>query len=443
MRETEDRPKLQPHDREAEQAILGAVLLDPIALAHAQEVLTANDFYDSRHQRIFTAMCELAGRNEPIDTVTLSGTLEASGDLPRIGGRAALAELVNAVASATNIRQHCHIVRDCVTLRRLIRFAAELEERAYRKETAQDLVREAERILSRIASNRAPGHWCPNRALVQEVMDYVDRAFKNDRAITGIPTGFKDLDRLLGGWQPSDLDIIASRPSMGKTSFALGTALAAAKAGYRVGILSLEMSRLQLGLRLHAMQAPVDLHSLRSGRMPSEGWTRLACAAQDLEPLTIWTDDTGTLTVEQLRAKARRLKAQEGLDLLLLDYLQLLQLPRAETRQQGIADASRQLKLLAKELNIPVLALSQLSRACELRDDKHPVLADLRDSGAIEQDADVVLFLYREEVYVHDTDEKGMAEVLIRKHRSGPIGDRRLAFIAQYAKFADLAPQAE
>lgn len=436
---TSDLPKLQPHDREAEQAVLSAILLDPIALAHAQDVLTVEDFYDGRHQRIFRAMCELVSRGEVIDSVTLANTLEARGELLGVGGRAALAELVQVVASASNIRHHCRIVRDRALLRRLIRFAADVEARAYQKEPAQHLVMEAERILFQLSSHGETGRWCSNADLVHEVQGYIDRVVRHERAITGISSGFRDVDQLLGGWRPSNLVIVAGRPSMGKTSFALGTAMAAAQAGYRVGIVSIEMSRVELGLRLHAMQASVDLQGLHTGCMSREGWTRLARASQDLAPLTIWVDDTGTLTVEQLCAKARRLKAQEGLDLLILDYLQLLQLPGAETRQQGIAEASRQLKLLAKELNVAVLALSQLSRACEVREDKRPILSDLRDSGSLEQDADVVLFLYRHEVYDRDTDEKGTAWALIRKHRNGPIGDRQLAFVAQHAKFADLA----
>jgi replicative DNA helicase len=254
----------------------------------------------------------------------------------------------------------------------------------------------------------------------------------------GLPTGYQSLNSLLGGWQRSDLIIIAARPSMGKTSFALGSALAAAREGYRVGVLSIEMSRRQVGLRLHGMGAPIDVHTLKTGPLSPQGWSLLAATAQQFESLPFWIDDSSVLTVEHIAAKARQLQARSGLDLLVVDYLQLLQLHDAETRQQGIADASHKLKLLAKELDIPILVLSQLSRACESRPDRRPMLPDLRDSGAIEQDADVVMFLYREEVYTPDTEEKGFAEVLIRKHRNGPIGDQRLRFVDRFARFEDV-----
>jgi replicative DNA helicase len=269
-------------------------------------------------------------------------------------------------------------------------------------------------------------------------VEYVDQVSKRSTALVGIPTGYQSLNSLLGGWQRSDLIIVAARPSMGKTSFALGSALAAAKEGYRVGVISIEMSRRQVGLRLHGMGAPIDIHALKTGSLSQQGWTLLAATAQQFESLPFWIDDSSVLTVEHIAAKARQLQARSGLDLLVVDYLQLLQLHDAETHQQGIADASRKLKLLAKELDIPVLVLSQLSRECERRPDKRPMLSDLRDSGAIEQDADVVLFLYRQEVYTPDTEEKGFAEVLIRKHRNGPIGDRRLRFVDRFARFEDL-----
>ncbi|MEK7764395.1 MAG: replicative DNA helicase [Nitrospirota bacterium] len=273
--------------------------------------------------------------------------------------------------------------------------------------------------------------------LAREIVEYVDNASKRNEAIIGIPTGFQPLDSILGGWQRSDLVIVAARPSMGKTSLVLGSAYAAAKQGYHVGFFSVEMSRLPIGLRLCGMLASIDIFKLKTGKLNPEEWARLAQAAQAIERTPMWLDDASFLTVEQIAAKARHSKATKGLDLLVVDYLQLLLSQKAETRQQGIADTSRKLKLLAKELDIPILVLSQLSRDCERRDDKRPVLADLRDSGAIEQDADVVLFLYRHEVYVPDTEEKGVAEVLIRKHRNGPIGDRRLKFVDRFARFED------
>ena len=431
-----DTPRIQPHDTEAEQAILGAILLDVASLAIAQELLTSTDFYHTRHQRIFQAMSELSQRGEPIDLLTVGEALERRQDLAKIGGRGVLAEFLTVTASAANVTHHCRIVRDHAIRRRLIALAYEINQRAHSKEALEPLLREAERVLFHAGQTKRT--WCSLADIARETADYVDRVSKQQDRLIGIPTGFATIDSLLGGWQRSDLAIIAARTSMGKTSFVLSSALAAAQAGFHVGMLSLEMSRLQVGLRLHGMGSPIDVHALKTGTLSQEGWWRFATTAQQFEQLPFWVDDSSVLTVEQVAAKARHLKATNGLDLLILDYLQLLSLSNAETRQQGIADASRRLKLLAKELDIPVLALSQLSRNCENRDDKRPMLSDLRDSGAIEQDADVVLFLYRHEVYDRDTEEKGIAEVLIRKHRNGPIGDRRLKFIDRYARFEDL-----
>lgn len=438
---TTDCPKLQPHDLEAEQAILGAVLLDPTALARAQEHLSASDFYNSNHRRIFDAMADLAGRDEGLDLVTIGDLLERKGDLNHIGGRGLLADLLTTIASASNISHHARIVRDHAIRRRLISFSDKISQRAYGKDSAADLLEDAQRDLHQLSSSRDERSWCSLGDLACQTVEYVDQVSKRSTALVGIPTGYPSLDSMLAGWQRSDLIIIAARPSMGKTAFALGSALAAAKEGFRVGVVSIEMSRRQVGLRLHGMGAPIDVHALRTGALTQQGWWLLAETAQQFEALPLWIDDSSVLTVEHIAAKARQLQARNGLDLLIVDYLQLLQLHDAETRQQGIADASRKLKLLAKELDIPVIVLSQLSRDCEKRPGDHrPVLADLRDSGAIEQDADIVLFLYREEVYTRDTEEKGVAEVLIRKHRNGPIGDRRLMFVDRFARFEDIEP---
>ncbi|RPH81296.1 MAG: replicative DNA helicase [Nitrospiraceae bacterium] len=437
---TTDCPRLQPHDLEAEQAILGAVLLDPTALAKAQEHMTAGDFYDSRHRRIFDVMVELAGKDEGLDLLTLGDLLERNGDLKHIGGRGTLAELLTTVASASNVSHHARIVRDHTIRRRLILLTDKISQRAYGKDSAADLLEEAQRDLHQLTSVRDERSWVSLGDLACQTVEYVDQVSKRSTSLVGIPTGYPSLDSMLAGWQRSDLIILAARPSMGKTSLALGAALAAAKEGYRVGVISVEMSRRQVGLRLHGMGAPIDVHALRTGSLTQQGWWLLAETAQQFESLPLWIDDSSVLTVEQIAAKARQLQARSGLDLLVVDYLQLLELHHSETRQQGVADASRKLKLLAKELDIPVIVLSQLSRACEQREDKRPMLSDLRDSGAIEQDADVVIFLYRHEVYVHDTEEKGIAEVLIRKHRNGPIGDRRLRFVDRFARFEDMDP---
>lgn len=431
-------PRIQPHDLEAERAVLGAILLNDAALATAQAVVRPADFYDGRHQLIFTAMVNLTDRGHAVDLVTLGDLLESHGELGRIGGRGALADLLTAVASATNVAHHAQIVLEHAQRRRLIRLCFEVTESAYGQQAVESLLREAERGLLRIGSGDSGATWCSSAELSKETADYVDAVHKRGAAVIGIPTGFTTLNSMLGGWQRSDLVIIAARPSMGKTAFSLSSALAAAAAGHRVGLVSIEMSRRQIGLRLHGMEAPVDVHALKTGTLSPDGWWRFANAIQKLEGQPIWVDDSSDVTVEQVAAKARALKAAHGLDLLIIDYLQLFQTPDAESRQLGMAEASRKLKLLAKELDVPVLCLSQLSREPERRTDKRPVLSDIRDSGAIEQDADVVLFLYRHEVYVPDTEEKGIAEVLIRKHRNGPSGDRRIRFVENYARFEDL-----
>ncbi|MDA2911414.1 replicative DNA helicase [Nitrospiraceae bacterium AH_259_D15_M11_P09] len=430
--------KVPPHDLDAERGVLGAVLLDAQAIHRAQERMTESDFYRTQHQIIFRAMCQLSASGEPVDSLSLASTLEAMGKIEDIGGRAALAELLQAVPSAANIGHHCKIVRECKQLRELYRLGVTIADRAYNRDTLTELLSDAERVLYDVHFGQSSGDWHTLRDITVQGVETIQRASERADHISGIPSGFRDVDKLLGGWQRSDLVLVAGRPSMGKTSFGLGCLIGAAKAGYHVAFMSLEMSRAQLAVRLLGMEAPLNVHELRCGRVPAEGWWRISSAAQAVSSWTGWIDDTAMLTVEQLRAKVRRLKSQATLDLLIVDYLQLMQLPKAESRQQGMADVSRAFKLLAKELDIPILALSQLSRECERREDKHPVLADLRDSGALEQDADLVLFLYREEVYDRDTEQKGIAKVLVRKHRNGPIGDQLLVFNERFARFDDL-----
>lgn len=429
-----DTPRIQPHDLDAEQGVLGAILLDPPAMAVAQDLLKPEYFYLSSYQKIFRAISEV----ERIDLVTVGDRLKEKGELSEVGGHGGLAEILASVASSSNIAYHCGIVLDNFLRRESIKIFSAGLRRAYDSASVGDLISDAQHALGELASGRDRRTWCPMATVAREALDHVDEASKGGAMVLGLSTGYKAIDSIIGGLQPSDLNIWAGRPSMGKTSIVLGAALNAAKNGAHVGIISLEMSRIQLGLRLLAMGAPLDVHALRTGRIAQEGWWLIANTASQLESLPIWIDDSSSLTIEQVMAKARLLHTKHRLDLLVLDYLQLLQVRSAETRQQGIADAARNLKLLAKELNIPVLVLSQLSRDCEKREDKRPMLADLRDSGAIEQDADVVLFLYRHEVYDWDTEEKGVAEVLIRKHRNGPIGDIRLKFIDRFARFEDL-----
>ena len=433
--------RLPPQNLDAEQSVLGAILLDNTALSKAFELITEEDFYRGAHRLIYQAMVELADSNEVVDQITLTAILKSKGQLEQVGGGAYVAELVQAVPSASNIRYHCKIIREKALLRGLIRTATEVVTRGY-DEVGQsdDLLEYAEREIFKLAQGRLGRSFIPLNQIIKESIEIIDRLYNRKEKITGVPTGFRELDDLTAGLQASDLIIIAGRPSMGKTSLVLSMAEhAAIRAEMSVGIFSLEMSKSQLVLRMLSSQAHLDSHALRTGQLTEKDWRSLCDGADRLERAKIFIDDSGALTVQQMRGKARRLMAEQGLDLLIIDYLQLMQgRSDSESRQQEISDISRALKALAKELDIPVVALSQLSRAVENRTDKRPVLSDLRESGAIEQDADVVMFIYRDEVYNPDTEEKGIADILVRKHRNGPTGDRHLYFQDRYAKFADL-----
>lgn len=433
--------RLPPQNLDAEQSILGAILLDNASLNKALEVITEDDFYRGAHRLMYRAMLDLTERNEVVDQITLTEYLKSKGQLEQVGGAAYVAEMVQAVPSASNIRYHCKIVRDKALLRNLIHTATDVLTRGY-EETGQteELLEYAEREIFKLAQGKLGRSFVPVNQIIKESIEIVDRLYSRKEKITGVPTGYQEIDHLTAGLQASDLIVIAGRPSMGKTSFALGIAEHAAIAcNLRVGIFSLEMSKAQLVLRMLSSQAHLDSHALRTGQLTEKDWRYLCDAADRLERAPIFIDDSGNLTVQQMRGKARRLQSEHGLDLLIIDYLQLMQgRSDAESRQQEISDISRALKALAKELEIPVVALSQLSRAVENRKPPIPVLADLRESGAIEQDADVVMFIYRDEVYNPDTEEKGIADILVKKHRNGPTGDRQLYFHDRYAKFADL-----
>jgi replicative DNA helicase len=435
------QPRLPPQNLEAEQSVLGAILLDNTAMAKAMEIIVDEDFYRTAHRKVYQGMLVLADRGEVIDQITLTECLKGRSELEAVGGAAYLAELVQVVPSAANVRYHCKIVREKALLRSLIHTSTEVITRGYDGTTAVDeLLDFAERSVFSIAQGKIDRSFTKVDQIIKESLDVVDRLSKRKERVTGVPTGYYDLDDLTAGLQASDLIVIAGRPSMGKTSLALGMAQhAALHAGSIVGIFSLEMSKPQLVLRMLSSEARVDSHALRTGKLQKEDWWRLAEAAGRLEQAPIFIDDSGALTVQQMRGKARRLKAERGLDLLIVDYLQLMQgRSDAESRQQEISDISRSLKSLAKELNVPVIALSQLSRAVENRKPPIPMLADLRESGAIEQDADVVMFIYREEVYDQASERKGIADILVSKHRNGPIGKRELFFHDRFAKFESL-----
>ncbi len=433
--------RVPPQNLEAEQSVLGAILLDNAALNRSMEILSEEDFYRTANKMVYRSMVALSERNQAVDQITLTDYLRGTGELEHVGGASYIAELVQMVPSAANIRYHCQIVRDKSLLRGLVRTATDVVMKGYEGTTKTDeLLEFAEREIFRLTQGHLGGTFIPVSNIIQDSVEIVDRLYSRQEKITGVPTGYKDLDHLLAGLQPSDLIIVAGRPSMGKTSLALGMAEKAALEGNAVvGIFSLEMSRAQLVLRMLSSQAHLDSHAVRTGQLKGPDWVALTEAAGKLEQAKIFIDDSGNLSVQQMRGKARRLKAEHGLDLLIIDYLQLMDgKGSSESRQQEISDISRALKALAKELNIPVVALSQLSRAVENRTDKRPMLADLRESGAIEQDADVVMFIYRDEVYNPDTDDKGIANILVRKHRNGPIGEVDLQFHDRYAKFNDL-----
>ncbi len=433
--------RVPPQNLEAEQSVLGAILLDNAALSRSMEIVVEEDFYRTAHQIVYRSMVILSERNQAVDQITLTDYLRGTGELEQIGGASYIAELVQVVPSAANIRYHCQIVRDKSLLRGLVRTATDVVMKGYEGTTQTDeLLEFAEREIFRLAQGHLGGTFTPVSSIIQDSVEIVDRLYSRQEKITGVPTGYTDLDNLLAGLQASDLIIVAGRPSMGKTSLALGMAeQAALKGNAVVGIFSLEMSRAQLVLRMLSSQAHLDSHAVRTGQLKGPDWVALTEAAGRLEQAKIFIDDSGNLSVQQMRGKARRLKSEHGLNLLIIDYLQLMDgKGSSESRQQEISDISRALKALAKELDIPVVALSQLSRAVENRTDKRPMLADLRESGAIEQDADVVMFIYRDEVYSPDTDDKGIANILVRKHRNGPIGEVDLQFHDRYAKFHDL-----
>jgi replicative DNA helicase len=410
-------------------------------MAKAMELLTEDDFYRTAHRKIFQAMLELDERDQVIDQITLGEHLTGKGELAPVGGASYLAELISMVPTSANIRYHCRIVRDKALLRGLITHSTEIVTSAYDgMAPVEDLLDSAERSIFSLAQGRLGRSFARVAEVIDPSLDLIDRLYSGKAGITGIPTGFYDLDELTAGFQPSDLVVIAGRPSMGKTSLALSIAQhAAVRNGKNVGIFSLEMSKEQLVLRMLSAEAHLDSHALRTGRLDRESWRRLCEAAEKLRTSLIFIDDSGAVTVQQMRGKARRLKKESGLDLLVVDYLQLMQgRSDAESRQQEISDISRSLKALAKELQIPLVALSQLSRAVESRKPPIPVLADLRESGAIEQDADVVIFIYREDAYDPNSEKKGIADILLRKHRNGPTGEVQLFFHHQFAKFENL-----
>jgi replicative DNA helicase len=441
-----------PHSSEAEKAVLGAILLDQRLFDQAAELLNAEDFHLEAHQKIFLMMARLSTKSEAIDTVTIREELLKAGDLEIAGGTSYVASLVDGVPRLSNIEQYARIVKDKSHLRRLISSTSQILDRSFSgQEDAADLLDDAERAIFEIGQERASSGFVGLAEIIKNTWSHIQILEQKKELITGLATGYPDLDELTSGLQPSDLIILAARPGMGKTSLALNIAqYTAVEKGSRVGIFSLEMASEQLVMRLLCGEARVDSHKIRSGYISRDDWRKLGDAMRNLAEAEIFIDDTPGISILEMRSKGRRLKAEHGLDLIIVDYLQLMSGStgfsrlRAENRQQEISAISRSLKALAKELNIPLIAISQLSRAPEQRRGDHkPQLSDLRESGSIEQDADVVLFVYREDLYKKDPDdeETGIAEIIIGKQRNGPTGTVKLAFINQWTKFENLADQ--
>jgi len=441
-----DSLRVPPQSVEAEQAVLGGLLLDNSTWDSIADRLRAEDFYRRDHQQIFTGIAELSARSEPSDAVTLAEYLAAKGLADETGGLAYLAGLARDTPTAANIRAYADIVRERSLLRQLIRVSGEVAASAYESEgrTAADLVDEAERRVFEIAEQgrRTGSGFVQLHDILGAPIDRLDLLQQNQGQLTGVSTGYHDLDTMTAGLQPGDLIIVAGRPSMGKTTLALNIAEnAAIGAAIPVAVFSMEMSRDQLAMRMISSLGRVDQSHLRTGNFGDEDWARINGAIAQMKTAPIYIDDSGALTPTEVRARARRLKREKGsLGLIVIDYLQLMQVPGTkENRATEISEISRSLKALAKELRVPVIALSQLNRGVEQRTDKKPVMSDLRESGAIEQDADVIVLIYREEVYEPDTPRKGIADIIIAKQRNGPTGEVHLTFLGKYTRFENLA----
>jgi len=429
-----------PHNLDAERSVLGAILIENRALDQAVEILREEDFYREGHRTIFRVMSRLGDRRDAIDLITLKEELAREGRLDAIGGAPYISSLLDGVPRSANVEHYARIVKEKAILRNLIGSANRILDRCFDgQDAATSLLDEAEKEIFSLAETQMRSAFVHLREVAKPTLEYIDRVQQHQELITGLATGFEKLDEMTSGLQNTDLIVVAGRPSMGKTAFALNIAQAVGtRMGKHVGIFSLEMSREQVFLRMLCGQARVDAHQLRTGRLGAEEWSRLTPAFSDLTEAPIYIDDSAGMTVFEMRAKARRLKAEKGLDLLVVDYLQLMRgRDRSESRNQEISEISRSLKALAKEIGIPVIAVSQLSRAPEQRTGNHrPQMSDLRESGAIEQDADVILLLFREEYYKqNDPDLEGRAELIVAKQRNGPTGVVDLVFIRDYTRF--------
>ena len=433
--------RVMPHSLEAEQSVIGSMIMDREAVLVASEILTGEDFYQRQYGIVFEAMVELFNKDEPVDLVTLQNQLRAKDVPEEVSSMEFVRDILNQVPTSANVKYYANIVAEKATLRRLIRLNDEINNLCYAgTEPMEEILEQTEKKVFDLVQRRNAGDFVPIRQVVLNAIQKIETASRTKGNVTGIATGFKDLDYQTSGFQPSDLILIAARPSMGKTAFVLNIAqYMAFRSHVTVAIFSLEMSKEQLVNRLLSMESGVDAQKLRTGQLNDQEWERLIESAGVIGRSNLIIDDTPGISVSELRSKCRKFKLEHDLSMIIIDYLQLMSgSGRTDSRQQEISDISRSLKSLARELGVPVLALSQLSRAVEQRPDHRPMLSDLRESGAIEQDADVVMFLYRDDYYNHDSEKKGVSEVIIAKQRNGPIGTVELAWLPEYTKFANL-----
>ncbi len=438
---TQDRTP--PHNIEAEQAVLGAIFLVPDTIVTATEILEPEDFYRVSHQRIFETMIRLTDKGKPIDLVTITTELEDLKLLNEVGGVSYLTDIANSVPTAANIEYYARIVEEKSTLRRIIFAATDIVTKTYDEgDEVTDLLDHAEKTILEISQNKASGRFQNIQDVLVDVYDNIEQLHNQQDEVTGIATGFRDLDHITSGFQKNDLIIVAARPSVGKTAFALNIAQnVAVNSDENVAIFSLEMGADQLVMRMLCAEGNIDSQRLRTGKLQEEDWRKLTMAMGSLSNAGIYIDDTPGIKVNEIRSKCRRLKQESGLGMVLIDYLQLIQGSSAssrENRQQEVSEISRALKALARELEVPVIALSQLSRGVEQRQDKRPMMSDIRESGSIEQDADIVGFLYRDDYYDQESEKENIIEIIIAKQRNGPVGTVELAFVKEYNKFVDL-----
>lgn len=433
--------RILPHSIEAEKSVIGAMLMGREAVMTAGEVLISDDFYQQQYGIVFDAMLELFNDGKPVDVITLQNLLQEKDVPPEISSMEFARDVLSAVPTSANVKYYANIVKDKATLRRLIQVNEEIANECYAgKEKTEDILADTEKKLFKLLMQQNSGDFVPIRQVVLNALDNIEKASKTTGSVTGIPTGFTDLDYQTAGLQPSDLILVAARPSMGKTAFVLNIAQHVAfKEKKAVAVFSLEMSKEQLVNRLFALESRVDAQKLRTGNLTDDEWSRLIEGAGIVGESQLIIDDTPGISISEMRSKCRKYKIDHDIGIIIIDYLQLMSgSGKKESRQQEISDISRSLKALARELNVPVVALSQLSRAVEQRPDHRPMLSDLRESGAIEQDADVVMFIYRDDYYNKDTEEKGVAEIIVAKQRNGPIGTVKLVWLPNYTKFVNM-----